>query len=953
MHLLHLLPVFFVYPSSKSLLHHSSLFSSSLSAKPRDMTRWHSSSCPGPSIVVHNESGQEGIPHCRACDKSPNLGEIVQIQNATRGSSAQEPPPDAQIGQMRLWWPRSVPYTDNLEADTGVSGSDTAPAPDAISALPAQDDKEDLNPVYPSELESGSFRLACLPSVESDDVPVHVDLETYPLDNCPAYEAVSYTWGGENADSSHSRPVYVGPYWDVTMQTENCWEMLRFVRPHKRGVRLVWVDAICIHQNNLAERSMQVSEMTRIFSEAMQVIVYLGPDIATRLPPGKYPHRRKLHELDLGRSHDRPQGTRESSLNAQKISTLNLQGLLERRYFSRLWVVQELLLSARATIRIGDVDFWTNGASSSLWLEDTGSTKRQGDPEDGHRDSLSLRETAAPWLMHISRGFLMDGVGQILPQIMALTSSTHCTDTRDQLFGVLGLIKQDENELAVQADYSLSLQHVYIGLFADLLLCRRLWALLVHHASGPAENGSNSLHRPSWMPDWKSRTLMRSFWASVAASPWSAHPKHDDWLKSMEVNHKRTSRDMLQFGYSEVTRFSVRYELEAFGSGKAQPPSNLQLDRRTGAITGDIIRLVTIPSQPVLVVSRQNNSMNIFKVVHRGHSILLYSRYQLDKLVQVSSDDIYLVDQFRNRDWPGYLILRRLTPGLSPSARRERSFIACCELVLFDFDSIDLPEMGTDMDTQFFKLSAERWLFKQSFYHDVEAWVKLRRGPFAWALPTVLKRAKDFNTLFRSNMPTNASHSPVFHGVNRPLQALAVYQTLLDEILPGISPSPARDFKDAYYLCFDASLCPAVGEFFLGLALPLDIWDQYRRNPQGPFTLFCPGSICSFYTMQTLPEDVKNDLQHEIAWAQPEKGSNWRIVFDLGMLRKHMLESREMELVYLLRQVSRRTGISEEELLERDPEDLDSLVLVLVNPWSQALVDDFGCDPMLDKISIV
>lgn len=937
MHLLHLLPVFFIYPSSKSLLHHSSLFSSSLSAKPRDMTRWHSSSCPGPSIVVHNETGQEGVPHCRACDKSPNLEEIVQIQNVTRGSSAQEPPPDAQIGQMRLWWPRTVPYTDNLAADTRVSESDTAPAPDAISAPPAQDDKEDLNTVYPSELESGSFRLAYLPSVESDDVPVHVDLETYPLDNCPAYEAVSYTWGGENADSSHSRPVYVGPYWDVTMQTENCWEMLRFVRPHKRGVRLVWVDAICIHQNNLAERSMQVSEMIRIFSEAMQVIVYLGPDIAARLPPGKYPRRRRLHELDLGRSHDRPQGTRESSLDAQKISTLNLQGLLERRYFSRLWVVQELLLSARATIRIGDVDFWTNADS----------TKRQGDPEDGHLYPLSLRETAAPWLMHISRGFLMDGVGQILPQIMALTSSTHCTDPRDQLFGVLDLIEQDENELALQADYSLSLQHVYIGLFAHLLLCGRLWALLVHHASGPAESGSNSLHRPSWMPDWKSRTVMRSFWASVAVSTWSAHPTHDDWLKSMEVNHQRTPK------HAQVTRFSVRYEPMAFGFGKAQPPSNLQLDRRTGAITGDIIRLVTIPSQPVLVASRQNNSMNIFKVVHRGHSILLYSRYQLDKLVQISNDDIYLVDQFRSRDWPGYLILRRLTPGLSPSARQERSFIACCELVLFDFDSIDLPEMGADVSIGLSGLPVERWLFKQSSYHDVEAFVKLKRGPFAWALPTVLKRAQAFNTLFRSNMPTNASHSPVFHGVNRPLQALAVYQTLLDEILPGISPSPARDFKDAYYLCFDPSLCPAVGEFFLGLALPQDIWDQYHRKTQGRFTPFYGESICSFYTMQTLPEDVKNDLQHEIAWAQPEKSSNWWIVFDLGMLRNHMLGSREMELVYLLRQVSRRTGISEEELLERDPEDLDSRVLVPVNPWSQALVDDFGCDPMLDKISIV
>lgn len=867
---------------------------------------------------------------------------------------------------MCLWWPRSVPYTESFEAATGVSRSDTALVPNALSTPPAQNEEESLGPVYPTKLGGEHFRLACLTAVEDDDVPVHVDLETYSLDNCPSYEAVSYTWGGENADSSPRRPVYVGPYWDVTMQTENCWEMLRFVRPQKRGFRLVWVDAICINQNSRTERSIQVSKMTRIFSEAMQVIVYLGPDIATRLPPGKYPRRRRLHELGSGRSHHRPQETRESSQDDQEIASLNLQSLLERRYFSRLWVVQELLLSARTTVRIGEVDFWTNGASSSHWLEDsrgeTSAAKEQNDPEHGQRDGIFPRNTAAPWLAHVSKGFLSGTAGHILPQIMALTSSTHCSDTRDQLFGVLGLLKQDENEPTLQADYSLSLQHVYIGLFARLLLRDHLWALLVHNQSSPADDGSNCLYRPSWMPDWRSKTALRSFWASVAISPWSPQPK-DEWPQSMEVEYKQEySRSPGSLPRVLTTYFSVRYTLEVLNCGEAQPSSNLKLERRTGAITGDMVRLLPIISQPVLMDSRHNESMHRFRMRHCGRLVILYSRYRLDKLVQINSDDIYLVDQFRSRDWPGYLILRRLSPGQSPSARKERFFIACCEIVLFNIGSTVRVNIGTN--TKMLS-NTKMWSCKLSDCTDDELRGQLARGPFAYSLPTALTHAKAFNELFRSNMPTKAIHSLIFFGVNEPQRALAVYQALLDEVLPGILCSPARNFKNAYHSSFDPTLCPAVGEEHLGLVLPTeDLWLLY--DPKLPGKSF-PGRLRRYqlnntedtpilfqaYVVNQVPKDQMIDLQHEPAWAQPEKGSKWRVILYLRHVREHIMNSKEMELVYLLRQVSRQTGISEEELLEKDPHDMDSRVLVPACPISQTLVNDAGCDAVLDKISIV
>jgi hypothetical protein len=101
-------------------------------------------------------------------------------------------------------------------------------------------------PICGPTLGTDEFRLVCIQAAGKDeDKIVHVSLETYNHANCPEYETVSYTWGGENSDYALCRPIFVGPYWDVLPQSQNCWEMLHFVRPW-RGIRMVWVDALCL-----------------------------------------------------------------------------------------------------------------------------------------------------------------------------------------------------------------------------------------------------------------------------------------------------------------------------------------------------------------------------------------------------------------------------------------------------------------------------------------------------------------------------------------------------------------------------------------------------------------------------------------------------------------------------------------------------------------------------------
>ncbi|KAF2187965.1 hypothetical protein K469DRAFT_99468 [Zopfia rhizophila CBS 207.26] len=101
------------------------------------------------------------------------------------------------------------------------------------------------SPVYRA-LGAHEFRLASLSAVNDSHYPIHLVLETFQHDECPEYEKVSYTWGGESGDSTQCCPIYVGEYWDVLLQTSNCQSMLRYLRCQK-NTRVVWMDAICAY----------------------------------------------------------------------------------------------------------------------------------------------------------------------------------------------------------------------------------------------------------------------------------------------------------------------------------------------------------------------------------------------------------------------------------------------------------------------------------------------------------------------------------------------------------------------------------------------------------------------------------------------------------------------------------------------------------------------------------
>ena len=87
-----------------------------------------------------------------------------------------------------------------------------------------------------------------------------------PIDKAPPYEALSYTWGDGEADSS----IFIdGCVFRVRTNLHHALGILR----NENNVRILWVDALCIDQSHNTERGQQVSQMGRVYSNAKDVLI--------------------------------------------------------------------------------------------------------------------------------------------------------------------------------------------------------------------------------------------------------------------------------------------------------------------------------------------------------------------------------------------------------------------------------------------------------------------------------------------------------------------------------------------------------------------------------------------------------------------------------------------------------------------------------------------------------
>lgn len=154
------------------------------------------------------------------------------------------------------------------------------------------------------------------------------------------YEALSYSWGGHlmlrRLITLNGRSYFVA---------DTVFNALKELRLPDRERRL-WIDAISINQGNLDEKSRQVGLMGSIYQSAQNVIVWLGKAPIPQKSAFDFVHKVAAAEPSQIGSVCANVDTWESPL----------QELMRARWWSRVWIVQEVVLARHAMVRNGQYE---------------------------------------------------------------------------------------------------------------------------------------------------------------------------------------------------------------------------------------------------------------------------------------------------------------------------------------------------------------------------------------------------------------------------------------------------------------------------------------------------------------------------------------------------------------------------------------------------------------------
>ncbi|KAI0108135.1 HET-domain-containing protein [Daldinia grandis] len=337
-----------------------------------------------------------------------------------------------------------------------------------------------------------------------------VDLDTTTT---PKYDAISYTWrltAQEETDKRIDKLSKIIVCNDVQLSVEenlfNCLTQLE--RNGRHYDRDIWVDAICINQRDDCERNEQVSIMADIYSSAECVIVWLGAaDKLTRKASELIERLSQLKNDDMLTIN--PQAfddTHNNFLLGYSNSPEHWKALallFGRRWFTRAWVVQELVLAHRTIILCGDCTFdWENMVRVSDFLSKRSSanTFKEHLFDNIDRHLLSYKN---PTKLDAIKRDIDAGADNIILHTLVRCRTYDAEKKHDKVYSFLGLANcrsLDSPEL--YPNYNESVTKLYTDVAKYILEISGDLHVLAH-AEGDDFKQTEGL--PTWVPDWSVR----------------------------------------------------------------------------------------------------------------------------------------------------------------------------------------------------------------------------------------------------------------------------------------------------------------------------------------------------------------------------------------------------------------------------------------------------------------
>lgn len=375
----------------------------------------------------------------------------------------------------------------------------------------SRDQQPEKFPYTPIVQERHEIRIIVVLRGDFDD-DITCEVRHVSYDDSPTYEALSYTWG-EPAERKDLEQLTLDrmPFG----VTHNLALALRHLR-YKDRDRHLWVDAICINQDDTVERNNQVQQMSHIYKEAKHVHVWLGPAnepsrIAMRFL--KKANAKVLECMD-SQSDEEEKGKlkgvhrwiKEDYDDPSSKSTWEaITRLWQRNYWSRIWIIQEVVfgttMRGQCIVHCGkDSIAWETlvALDRAMALLDNSCNDNEHSEVDIVQFSRGARLDLS-WFI-VTHGSQSREKKLPLSYLLIRQGRYRATDPKDKVYALTSMVPESMADGLV-VDYDLSTAQVYRMAMREMVIREKKLGVLCS-CCRECRNQNTLKQLPSWCPDF-------------------------------------------------------------------------------------------------------------------------------------------------------------------------------------------------------------------------------------------------------------------------------------------------------------------------------------------------------------------------------------------------------------------------------------------------------------------
>lgn len=439
------------------------------------------------------------------------------------------------------------------------------------------------------------LRLLRILSVNEEEAVC--SLEAFELTRLPKFDCLSYTWGDpmsrdlyppdalqDEMSASCDKKIRHAD-GSVIMVTENLVHALKRLAEFGYSSSLdnltpqyLWIDAICINQGDNVEKSSQVAMMDVIYSHAETVVVWLGEeDFHTA---GALKTMKALAEVNLNAYQEKPYfddydafTAYDTLIEAGRVFAFpnidagewrDYAAFLQRKWFERIWVLQEKVFAKNTEVFVGPHKLsWNYIIEAASVLRQSGlANPLQAlylfavDGYDYYRNGTVSRLFED----RLNNYQIYADISQIsstptnLETLLYHSKRLNATQPLDHVYAILGIWNSMRDESLglehIRVDYSASIAEIYAR--ATVLAIREVGDLSVLSLA-ESRSGTTASALPSWVPDYSQKAGI------LPLMPW---PRD---APTRSLSKKRNASRGMTFGYSFDTDQKIIRKLPVHG----------------------------------------------------------------------------------------------------------------------------------------------------------------------------------------------------------------------------------------------------------------------------------------------------------------------------------------------------------------------------------------------------